>query len=229
MIRIPARFRPTLRARSLRAATFAGIGALSLAAAAQAQEGPRLNGLEPCLQTHFDPARYVADLVAAGWHPLAEGERDAALLALTDAFLVMRGTDFDPAAPEASTTRAEHRAHWAGETAGRNMFQRGAQTLFIAGDAHTDGRLRVTCWFAAPEGDAVMADVWRIMERAGRTDQAGVVTRAAIPETPVSANASVELFATALPVDAMTPPLSVGQGLLVRLILAAPDASAEGG
>jgi hypothetical protein len=49
---------------------------LSLPVRAQA---PQMDGVEPCLATHFDPARYLADLGALGWQPIAPETRGAAL------------------------------------------------------------------------------------------------------------------------------------------------------
>ncbi|GAA5072979.1 hypothetical protein N0B44_15015 [Roseibacterium beibuensis] len=212
-----------------------GLGALALVALAVAifmalpvrAQGTTVGSLEPCLDTHFDPARYVADLQAMGWQPVPEATRGPALDRLSDAFLALLVVEFDPAAAETAGLRQAQRADWAARTDGRNLLQREGQTLFIGGDLAPDGRQRVLCWMATGPDDALMSELWAIWTETGHTDQAGAVTRAAIPETPTpTPGATFAFYAVSTPQDAMTPSLAASQGLLTQLIIppqATPD------
>jgi hypothetical protein len=89
---------------------------LSLPVRAQA---PQMDGVEPCLATHFDPARYLADLGALGWQPIAPETRGAALSWLSDAFLPLSEEGFDYAgAGDPAPRRAEQLQRWDDMTAG---------------------------------------------------------------------------------------------------------------
>jgi hypothetical protein len=93
---------------------------LSLPVRAQA---PQMDGVEPCLATHFDPARYLADLGALGWQPIAPETRGAALSWLSDAFLPLSEEGFDYAgAGDPAPRRAEQLQRWDDMTAGRNIL-----------------------------------------------------------------------------------------------------------
>lgn len=180
-----------------------------------AQEAELTSGLEPCIAPHFEPARYVAELEAAGWVALAEDGREPALAALAEGFMPLLSPDWvaDPAA-----ARAQQRVDWATRTTGRAVMQRGDLVLHIGGDRHEDGRTRVLCWVSAPQGNATMAELWQIWTNAGRTDQDGPVTRAAIPETPIEGGATFAVFAVSVDPAVVTPPLAAGQGMLTQLI-----------
>jgi hypothetical protein len=191
---------------------------LVLAAPARAQ-APQLDGVEPCLATHFDPARYLADLGALGWQPIDPSTRPAALAWLSDAFLPLSEQGFDYAAPgDLDARRATQLARWTEMTDGRNILVRGRQVLFIGGDATEDGRRRVSCWLAAPSGDALITRLFGIWTDAGFVSQGQTVARGGIPDTALPTGGTLSVRGVRAAADA-APQLSAHEGLLIRVVI----------
>lgn len=189
---------------------------LSLPARAQA---PQMDGVEPCLATHFDPARYLADLGALGWQPIAPETRGAALAWLSDAFLPLSEEGFDYAgAGDPAPRRAEQLQRWDDMTAGRNILVRGQQVLFIGGDTAEDGRRRISCWLAAATGDPLMTRLFDIWAASGLVSAGPTVSRAGIPETPLPGGGTFSVRGVRT-LPGATPGLSAHEGLLIRVVL----------
>jgi hypothetical protein len=179
-----------------------------------------MDGVEPCVATHNDPSRYLADLGALGWQPIAAESRDAALAWLSDAFLPLSEADFDYAtAGDVSGRRAEQMQRWDAMTDGRNILVRGQQVLFIGGDTAVDGRRRVSCWMAAASGDPLMAGLFDIWRDAGLARSGPTVTRGGVPETPLPQGGGTLSVRGVQTVPGASPGLSAHEGLLIRVTL----------
>jgi hypothetical protein len=189
---------------------------LSLPARAQA---PQMDGVEPCLATHFDPSRYLAELGALGWQPIADDARGAALAWLSDAFLPLAFEGFDYAdATDAAGRRAEQVRVWDDMTRGRNILVRGQQVLFIGGDSAADGRRRISCWLAAASGDPLTSRLFDIWSEVGLSVAGPTVTRAGIPDTPLAGGGTLSVRGVRTLPGAF-PGLSAHEGLLIRVVL----------
>jgi hypothetical protein len=150
-------------------------------ATAAAQDLPPMGSLEPCLETHFDPARYEQALTAIGWVRVDAAERDTALDMLTDAILPVSDKDFAWTDADADDKRAQQRAGFDRLTAGRQLYVRQGEALFIGGSQAPDGRRRVECYMAARTGGVIAEIIEMGLTRDFAVTRDGIVRAALGP------------------------------------------------
>lgn len=127
------------------------VAAWPLAGAAQ----PAPASLEACLTPRAqDLARVEADLTQSGWAPVPGAGFDAAVAALTDAFLPLFGDEDKPEdyheTPEETQARRVSTLAWWQERAfaGRVLSHPRGDVLFLYAGMDDDGQRRVECWSA---------------------------------------------------------------------------------
>lgn len=185
--------------------------------AVPAQEVTGPDGLEPCLETHFDPARYQAELEALGWALVPETDRPAAIDALSDAFLAVLEASYNHDRQDAQAIRIDQRAYWDDLTKDRRILTRDGQVLFIGGDRSEDGRLRVSCWLATDD-DPLVDGLQQILTDSGHARRDGDLVRGALMAQPLpDSNATLDFYLVDYEGDAMA--LAAAQGLLTRVII----------
>lgn len=108
-----------------------------------------------CLEGHFDPDRYRAALVQAGWQIAPSEMRSDIALRLADAFEPLAGAQAEGTAPADSTSRQANRAEWLRLTQDRTLMIRPGAVLFVTGLTASDGQRAMECWVSLAEGDLV--------------------------------------------------------------------------
>lgn len=138
------------KARALGAG--AVIAAALLAAPPAMAQGPAGPNIEACQAAHFEHDRYREDLQAAGWLPVAEDHRQAAIAALADAFLPVIETD-NPA--DRAAWRALSLSVLQATAENRLIMVMPGAAVMVTGFEADDGTRRVECWMALQDGALV--------------------------------------------------------------------------
>lgn len=148
--------------------------ALAAPAAAQGFDDLRQGPIAPCLQDHFDPERYEADLAGLGWLPSPEVLRPALVEILAHGFLPVThpAQAGQPDDVEARLERA--RTLWSAELATRTALLQGESVLFLRGLVQPDGYRRMDCWLITPDGGFVDGLIAQAAEPPGEGPEVAV-------------------------------------------------------
>ncbi|NKX44073.1 hypothetical protein [Roseicyclus persicicus] len=241
---IPASEAPARTRRLWRAVHAAGaLGLAALAAAlfaglpARAQETGELGfdatlpSIDACLQAHFDPDRYAADLAAEGWLPLPEADRAAAVAAIADASAPLWDSDFDWSAADAGAQRAAAQAEIAAYAEGRRLFTHpDGALLLLAGDSADDGARRIRC-MRATSGTTMDAGIDIIATMFGAEtpvpEQAPGIRTTVLSPIPYEPGIDLSFYiASAAPDPAPEPPLGANEVFIIELMFS-PDAPSQ--
>jgi hypothetical protein len=125
--------------------------ALAAPAGAQSFEDLQTGPIAPCLQDHFDPDRYQADLAALGWVPAPDILIDAVIEILAHGFLPVTH-----AAPAEGSDDTEARLElareaWRLELDQRTALLQGDAVLYLRGQVQPNRFRRVDCWLVTPD------------------------------------------------------------------------------
>lgn len=134
------------------ALTFSALSPLP-AAAQQGMIGLPIAPVLACQEDHFDPERYRADLLAAGWQIAAPQDRNDIAMRLADAFEPLAEPPQGDETPAAR--RTANRAGWFRLTGERTLMARPGAVLFMTGMTSDDGQRAIECWVALSEGTLV--------------------------------------------------------------------------
>ncbi len=174
-----------------------------------------------CQEDHFDPERYRADLVDAGWQIAPSEMRSDIALRLADAFEPLA----EPPAEDADVTalRNANRAEWLRLTQDRVLLTRPGAVLFIAGLTANDGQRAIECWVSLTEGDLVEGLLEAALAGRGEVeaDTVGVVEYGPFPLPDGGAFALIAVRRPpAAPDDpAGAPALTARHGMMTRTVL----------
>jgi hypothetical protein len=131
--------------------------------------------IAPCLEDHFDPERYQADLEALGWLPLSDEVIPQAALLLAVAFLPLTNPPV-PGRPDVGTARLDAASvEWAAELRARPALAQGNSILSLRGSTDEAGVQRLDCWLVTPDAEFVEGLVARAQTEAPIPPDAPVV------------------------------------------------------
>lgn len=178
-----------------------------------------------CQEDHFDPERYRADLLAAGWQVAPNDDRSDIVMRLADAFEPLAEP---PRGDETlATRRSANRAGWFRLTAERTLMARPGAVLFLTGLTSEDGQRAIECWVALAEGTLVEGLFEAALDSRDDLD-AGTVSVIEYGPFDLPAGGAFSLLATRQAPNASadpseTPALIASHGFMTRTVFQPSD------